>query len=944
MAIYKLNSKKKGGKNVKKIVGFTLIGVSSVAYLFLTGIWSPIFNFLLGTFGVFAYALFLILFIVGLALVNNRRYVMSMRYLLSMCFMVFFALCIIQLIIVGNSGDLSFGQYLALNYTQKWTAGGIICGLVTTSLLYLAKLAGAYIILVLAFLLCLALFLDSLNVFRRVEKKSKNLELKSEKKVVNPLSSKRENKVLTEPQPLKEKEEVNVVLNGNLEEEKKEEKRALTAREILGLDKKRNVAYEFAQKEEVKKEQKLPPKSLRELILTPPEINYEEYFKEMSKNEPPKKEEVNKNVEVLKQEKMDLETTPTFQVQTNFDGYSSQIKIDDDEFKNVNNPFVRDTSDENTENEVEDVSYIDNFDQDEQDDDDNDIISQADDIIRSAVMEEKAENPEEYENAVEPTGDFNRRDSFDRRNDNFTRRDNNFAPEFPDRSASRPFPTRQQETPEPEEEEEDNEPYIYEKPSLDFITTKSVDLSTLSDDVAEKRVLLENTLENFGIPAKVRSVVVGPAVTRYELEMPAGVPVTKIKNRSDDIALSLATEGSVRIEAPVPGRSVVGVEVPNKTIATVSLRDILESREFRESPSPLTFALGKDIAGSVIVANMQKLTHLLVAGSTGSGKSVCLNSIILSIIYKSSPEDVRIVLVDPKRVEFTSYNGLPHLIMPNVICDTQKAINTLNWAITEMEHRFELLGLARVKNIDEYNATEDVKSGKVKKMPFIVIIVDELADLMMTGKKEVEEKIIRLAQKSRAAGIHLILATQRPSADVITGLIKSNIPSRIAFAVTSGIDSSIILDRVGAEKLLGKGDMLYYPIGSQDPKRVQGCFITTNETNNIVDFVRENNKPIFDKKVEEQIDNPNKNAGVNGIKVNNELDELFPLALKTVIECGQASTTMLRRRFAIGFPRASRIIDQMEELGYISQSDGPKGRQVYVTMDEFREIYGDQYD
>lgn len=919
MAIYKLNSKKRGGKNVKKIVGFTLIGVSSFCYLFLTGIWSPIFNFLLGTFGVFSYALFLVLFVVGLALVNNRKYVMGMRYLFSMCLMVFFLLCIIQLIIVGNRGDLTFGQYLALNYTEKWTAGGIICGLVTTSLLFLTKLAGSYIILSLAFLLCLALFLDALNVFKRVDKKEKRVEV-TEKKV-NPLP-KKETKI--EPKLEEKKEEVNVVLNGNLEEEKKEEKRVLTAREILGLDKKRNVAYEYMQKTEQKTEPKKEYKSLRELILTPPEINYEEYFKEVAKNDKPKKEEVKENVEVLKQEKMNF-GTPSFQVQTNFDGYENQIEINDndDEFENVNNPFVSEQDDDD-EFEFKD---------------DDDLISQADDIIRSAVMEEKRENPEEYKDAVDGKPEFSGRRDFSR--ENFTRRDGSFAPEFPDRSTRPTFNHQEQET---EEEEEDNEPYVYERPSLDFITTKSVDLSTLSDDVAEKRVLLENTLENFGIPAKVRSVVVGPAVTRYELEMPAGIPVTKIKNRSDDIALSLATEGSVRIEAPVPGRSVVGVEVPNKSIATVSLRDILESREFTMSPSPLTFALGKDITGNIIVANMQKLTHLLVAGSTGSGKSVCLNSIILSIIYKASPEDVKIVLVDPKRVEFTSYNGLPHLIMPNVICDTQKAINTLNWAIVEMEHRFELLGLARVKNIDEYNATQDVKSGKVKKMPFIVIIVDELSDLMMNGKKEVEEKIIRLAQKSRAAGIHLILATQRPSADVITGLIKSNIPSRIAFAVTSGIDSSIILDRVGAEKLLGKGDMLYYPIGAQDPKRVQGCFITTDETNNIVDYVRENNKPIFDKKVEEQIDNPNKNGANGGIKVNNELDELFPLALKTVIECGQASTTMLRRRFAIGFPRASRIIDQMEELGYISQGDGPKGRQVYVTMDEFKEIYGDQYD
>lgn len=521
-------------------------------------------------------------------------------------------------------------------------------------------------------------------------------------------------------------------------------------------------------------------------------------------------------------------------------------------------------------------------------------------------------------------------------------RDGNFAPNFPERSSRDNIFTRGQV--EEEKEEEEEEPYVYECPSLDLITTKSVDLSTLNEDVAEKRVLLENSLENFGVPAKVQGVVVGPAVTRYELEMPQGISVSKIKNRADDIALSLAAEGAIRIEAPVPGKSVVGVEVPNKSIATVSIRDVLDSKEFKESPSPLTFALGKDITGNIITCNMQKLTHLLVAGTTNSGKSVCLNSIILSIIYKSSPEDVKIILIDPKRVEFSSYNGLPHLIMPNVVTETQKAINTLAWAVTEMERRFEVMGFARVKNIDEYNQSPDVVSGKIKKMPFIVIIVDELSDLMMTGKKEVEEKIIRLAQKARAAGIHLILATQRPSVDVITGLIKSNFPSRIAFAVTSAVDSMTILDRVGAEKLLGKGDMLYYPVGAQEPKRVQACFISTGETNRIVDFVRENNKPIFDKDLEEQINNPNKNAGQNGVAVNNDMDELLPLALKSAIDCGQASATMIRRKFAIGYPRAARIIDQMEAAGYISTADGVKGRTVYTTMEEFREIFGDQYD
>ena len=916
MAVYKLNSKKKGKRDVRKIVGFTLIGISSVVYLFLTGIWPAMFSFLLGVFGIFAYPLFLVLFIVGLALVNKRKYVMPKRYIISMALMVYFFLAIIQLIIVGGKGGHTFFEYLGLNYSRTWTAGGILTGIITTPLLYLANSVGAYIILALAFSLSLAIFLDSLNVFRR---KTSSVSVKKETKTINRIQTTSENDKKSEEVIIPKKEEFNPVLAGKLEEEKKEEKKALTTRELLGLDKKRNKAYEYfndeAPKVEKKKEE---PKSLRELILTPPEINYEDYFKDYN-NKAPAKEEVKTDVEILKQEETSLpEEVPIQAVQ------EVKEEVREDEFHNVNNPFARD---------------------------DEDVVREADDIIRSAVNEEKMENPEIYENAIDNTEAFSDRinermsdRSFERSSFETIRRDNNFAPDFPERNDRNNIFTRGQVEEEEEVVEEPEEPYVYEKPPLEYITTKSVDLSTLNEDVAEKRVLLENSLENFGIPAKVQGVVVGPAVTRYELEMPQGISVSKIKNRADDIALSLAAEGAIRIEAPVPGKSVVGVEVPNKAIATVSLRDVLESREFKESSSPLTFALGKDITGNIITCNMQKLTHLLVAGSTGSGKSVCLNSIILSIIYKASPEEVKIILVDPKRVEFTSYNGLPHLIMPNVVCETQKAINTLAWAVTEMERRFEVLGFARVKNIDEYNQTPDVVSGKVKKMPFIVIIVDELADLMMTGKKEVEEKIIRLAQKSRAAGIHLILATQRPSVDVITGLIKSNFPSRIAFAVTSAVDSMTILDRVGAEKLLGKGDMLYYPVGAQEPKRVQACFISTGETNRIVDYVRENNKPIFDKEVEEQINNPNKNNNQGGVQVNNEMDELLPLALKAAIDCGQASATMIRRKFAIGYPRAARIIDQMEAAGYISTADGVKGRTVYTTMDEFREIFGDQYD
>ncbi|MGN1200945.1 MAG: DNA translocase FtsK [Candidatus Caccovivens sp.] len=951
MAIYKLNSKKKkeNNKNVKKIVGFSFIAVASVVFLFLTGVVPVLQTFLLGLFGVFGYPLCIILFVVGLALLNNRKYVMSKKYTICLILSVFFALCMLQLAVVGNNKVLledgqtqimPFWDYLAKNYLDKWTAGGFLIGIFSTIFLYIANIYGAYIIFALSLVICVALLVDYLNFMK------KNKEIDSPVSIKISETERKEQKQILSTPSVREKEDINVVLDGNLKEQQAEvvqENKPLSARQILGLDKKRNKAYEYGEgnppssyNQSIKKVQETKPKSLKELILTPPQIDIDEYFKDMKKDAPTK-EEVSANLTNLKSD------TNSQKVEQEFKPESEQV-----DFKR-SLPEVK--SDE--------------------------LVEQADDILKSAIEEEKNENPdifEEVENDPERNllnslpernngGNFERnsfeRTSFDRGDrTNFERRgfERDRLLNQEDRDARDAF-RAQAETiamrngsllrgnePLQAEEEEKKEPYFYEKPPIDFITTKSVDLSELNEDVATKRVLLENTLETFGVPAKVQGVVVGPAVTRYELEMPQGISVSKIKNRVDDIALSLAAEGAIRIEAPVPGKSVVGIEVPNSSIATISLKDVIMSKEFQQASSPLTFAIGKDISGKIICGDMKKLTHLLVAGASGSGKSVCLNSIILSLIYKASPEDARIILIDPKRVEFASYEALPHLIMPNIVCDTQKAINTLAWAVNEMERRFELLGFARVKNIDEYNQTPDVLSGKVEKMPFIVLIVDELSDLMMTGKREVEEKIIRLAQKSRAAGIHLILATQKPIADVVTGLIKGNIPSRISFAVTSAIDSMVILDRVGAEKLLGKGDMLYYPIGAQEPKRVQGCFITTNEINNIVDYVRDNNKPIFDKEIEDAINNPNKTAGQNGGGYNNDIDPLLPQALKASIECKQASATMIRRRFAIGYPRAARIIDQMEAAGYISSADGVKGRTVYTTEEEFRELFGDQYD
>ena len=449
---------------------------------------------------------------------------------------------------------------------------------------------------------------------------------------------------------------------------------------------------------------------------------------------------------------------------------------------------------------------------------------------------------------------------------------------------------------------------------------------------------LQKTLYSFGVSAKVENVSVGPAITRYELKPAEGVRVSKIANLADDIALNLAAE-TIRIEAPIPGKQAVGIEVPNKERASVHLREILESDEFKENKSKLTIALGKDVAGKIQLADIAKMPHVLIAGSTGSGKSVCINTIITSIIYNAKPSEVKLVMVDPKVVELSVYNGIPHLLIP-VVTDPRKAAGALAWAVQEMDNRYNLFATKGVRDLKGYNKAIEKEQEGNGKLPQIVIIIDELADLMMVAAKEVEESICRLAQKARAAGMHLVIATQRPSVDVITGLIKANVPSRIAFAVSSQVDSRTILDSIGAEKLLGKGDMLYFPSGAPKPSRVQGAFVTDEEVEKIVDFVKSNGTATYSEDILETIENNNKTDKelVQEASEDDEADPFLMDAIQTVIETGQASTSFIQRRFKVGYARAGRIIDQMEERGVISGYQGSKPREVLMTMDRWNEL------
>ena len=454
---------------------------------------------------------------------------------------------------------------------------------------------------------------------------------------------------------------------------------------------------------------------------------------------------------------------------------------------------------------------------------------------------------------------------------------------------------------------------------------------------------LSETLSSFGVDATAGDVVHGPSVTRYEFVLDQGVKLSKITNLADDIALALGATG-VRI-APIPEKiSVVGIEVPNKQVTSVLIRDVLETRDFTENPSKVAFALGKDISGKCIIGNIAKLPHVLIAGTTGSGKSVCTNSLIVSLLYKSSPEDVRFIMVDPKMVELAPYNGIPHLLIP-VVTDPKKAAGALQWAVFEMMKRYKLFSEHNVKDLAGYNALAKT-TDELEHLPSVVVVIDELADLMLVAAKEVEESICRVAQMGRAAGVHLVIATQRPSSDVITGLMKANIPSRIAFAVASSLESRIILDNSGAEKLIGKGDMLYAPLGIGKPIRVQGCFISPEEIERVVDYVKSTGEADYSdevmRKIEESVQEKDKGgksaAPAPQDEDSGEADELFPAAVDVVLELGQASVSMLQRRLKLGYSRAARLVDQMEEKGIVGPFEGSKPRALLITKEQWQEM------
>ena len=493
------------------------------------------------------------------------------------------------------------------------------------------------------------------------------------------------------------------------------------------------------------------------------------------------------------------------------------------------------------------------------------------------------------------------------------------------------------------------EPPAYQYPPVSLLKQGSGAAHDGTEEMRQNAERLSDTLKSFGIEATIINVTRGPSVTRYELELSRGVKLSKVTNLADDIALALGASG-VRIAAIPEKISVVGIEVPNRVVSTVLARDVIDSPEFEKSKSKVSFAVGKDIGGNRIIGDIGRLPHLLIAGTTGSGKSVCMNSLIISLLYKAKPEEVKLIMVDPKMVELGIYNGIPHLLIP-VVTDPKKAAGALQWAVTEMMRRYRLMADAGVRDLASYNK-EASSSGEFETMPQIVVVIDELADLMLVAAKEVEESICRVAQMGRAAGMHLVIATQRPSADVITGLMKANIPSRIAFAVASAMESRIILDTAGAEKLVGKGDMLYAPLGQGKPKRVQGCFITDDEVQEVVTFIKRSNTAEYSDEVMAEIDKKaaesgkgSKDTSASNVSVDSADDggdEMLPAAVDVILETGQASVSMLQRRLKLGYARAARIMDEMEERGIVGHFEGSKPRQLLITKEQWQAMQSGQ--
>ena len=904
-------------------------------------------NFLLGMFGLSIYPITLLATFFSFVKLRKTKFNVRKKYVtyitVSLCVIWF----IIHLILTSKISTASFGAYLVETFKAKTTAGGIVFSLISFPAVKLLTVVGAYIVSA----IILAIFVGLTADYVIVERKIGKVEQKTKfdfKTFEDFTLDEKPIETITEEEHIKSE-----------------------AKRKLGLEKGETTIisstmpqYNFEQMQRTK-----PTMTKKDYILTPldpviPKDETKELFSSMPKkpyayekiNKPQKSnfgiagqvEQVveNSQIEEIKPvEKVEIKTDypQEKQIYPQNSGELEVEEIEDDDFmvdetEDLSDfePAFETSAEIEEETEMEVVAEF-------EDEDLEDLNDEVSEVVEKSLVEEITPNikvtdyVDKYAVKVEkPTNDFGNpinttviRPSVDISKFNIP---NMIKKDVVEIKTEELVPQKLEIPP-------------YVAPPVELLNYME-NVARISDDELQDNISrLEQVLEDFKVPAKVNNVQVGPAVTRYELTMPRGISVNKIAQMADDIAMTLASNGSIRVEAPIPGKNSVGIEVPNAQVSPVSLRELVDSDAFRQRGNPLSFVLGKDINGDIIFCNLDKMPHVLVAGSTGSGKSVCLNTMLLSMCYKAGPEDLRLILVDPKMVEFSTYNGLPHLLIPEVIIGKEMTINALDWSIKEMERRYALFAKNHVVNINEFNRLEMVKNKKESKLPFIVIVVDELADLMLEAKREIEDRIAKLAAKARAAGIHLVLATQRPSVDVITGTVKANLPSRIAFALTNYMDSKTVLDGGGAEKLLGKGDMLFKPQDKPEPRRIQGAYVSNAEISAVVEFIKNNNKPVYDDNAGKAIKNPNAGAPQGNAGGGNaremEFDPVLKDALRMFIQTKQASASMISRRYSVGFNRAGRIMDQMEMAGFVGPQDGAKPRQVLITLEEYNAIFGE---
>lgn len=965
-----------------KIVGLVLIIVATIGYLGLFIKWIPfLHDFFVGTFGLFSYVMFLLMYMIGGALFKGAKYVYSKKYIFYLSMALISVLAVFHIAFTYSIDLSSYGAYLSNIYSNTLSVGGVLLGLIIYPLQkYLFPIGAIFLFLIiLAFSIWLIYdYLTRVRFIKQTDTKIFN------KKIKKTFESPQQN--VSVSFELGKKNTTKIGLDAQIEKEQKAKEEALKK---LGLNKTIKDEH-FVDNSQLKSfandflNNKTPSQIFGEQTsysttsktkLEPP-TDYSGTFgynlnDKSSKNK--NKSNYDKNLEFLQVtlngqagsstqnlssqtyqtiSNTPVSSTPSASTINDFlDANFGDSKSAEQSYLNKKNQaeYSAPTSDYNTTTPTsEEKTFVENYDNTQFDINNTESIEQPSPSVPDAPVEQVKTQQENSTNAVDNLNTSS--DTIDL--NTFTLPEKLRLPKDSTRRKGIKINENQNSLFDVKSEDEVKKPHVFKRyvpPTVDLLTNVTNDNSLTNEDIETNSRAIEMTLDSFGIPAKVVNTTIGPSITRYELEMPAGISVNKIGTYAEDISAALTSIKTVRIQAPIPGKRVVGIEVPNRKISMVGIREVIESKEFLYNKNVLSYAIGKDVAGKCIVSDMHEMPHMLVAGSTGSGKSVALNTLIVSLMYKYGPEDLRFILVDPKQVEFYSYNGLPHMLLPEAIIDPTKSINALDWAINEMERRYMLLRNSGVREIIEYNNLPQVKSKQLEKLAHIVIIIDEVGDIMSLNsiKKDFEEKVRRLTQKARAVGINLILATQRPSVDVITGVIKANLPSRMAFAVANYQDSRTILDKMGAETLLGKGDMLFSPRGTE-PFRVQGCYISTQEINNVCAFIKEHNESYFDEEIEKAINKQDDTQSGGDIDASgdsgNGFDPLMPECLKLVIKNGCASASMLQRRFSIGNPKAARIIDQMEQANFIGASNGSKPRTVYITAEQFKEIFGEGID